>query len=98
MRVWGVPRLNELNLEGRLNKHNPSPLFPYFVTLIYDCVSVQSTTCSPTTPISAAEFAKIFYRIVGFLDSAETFYVQVCETSNANGIMRPVDLSSSCSS
>ena len=34
---------NELDFDGRLNKHNHTPLFPYLVTLIGDCFPVGST-------------------------------------------------------
>ena len=34
---------NELDFEGRMNKHNHSPLFPYLVTPIGDGFPVGST-------------------------------------------------------
>ena len=34
---------NESDFEGRFNKHNRTPLFPYLVSLIGDCFPVGST-------------------------------------------------------
>ena len=41
---------NELHFEGRLNKHNHSPLFPYLVSLIGDSFLVGST-CGTTNDV-----------------------------------------------
>ena len=41
--AYFLQHANELDFDGRLNKHNHTPLFSYLVTLIGDCFRVGST-------------------------------------------------------
>ena len=59
---------NELDFEGRLNKHNHSPLFPYVVTLIGDCFPVASTGGTISNVLFQPKHEDKVYKLLLFID------------------------------
>ena len=60
--------MNEPIFEGRLNKHNHSPLFPHLLTLIQDCFPFGSTGGTINDVLFQPKYEDKVYKLLLLID------------------------------